>query len=120
MGLLFLMGFAILLFLGFAVLSIKIGNTYKDTTSFLNAREECLKFSNIVSTVQSLGSGTEIKVKSDYIVNFDKSSIIIKSAKEMGDKATCTHYSNAISTEVTKNIRIRNINNEVTVANGTS
>ena len=67
---LFVIGFLILTFIGFTILSYEIGTSYIKTSEFLNVRDECLKFSNIVSAVQSGGPGTEIKATTKYSVTF--------------------------------------------------
>ena len=80
-------GFLILAFIGFIILSQEIGTSYIKTSEFLNVREECLKFSSIVSAVQSNGPGTEIKTTTKYSITFFNDSEI---NVETGDITTHT------------------------------
>lgn len=113
---LIVMGLLIFIFIGLVLISIKIGSSYKDLSGYLDANSECLKISNIISSVQS-SRNLEANFKSRYLIDFDNYTIIVKDTKE---RATCTYYSNLIINDVTGNIKIENSNGLVKVTNVTS
>lgn len=112
---LLIMGFLLLIFTGFVLLGVGLNKDYLFTKGFIDAKTECSKFSDLVSSAYSLGHGTTINAYSKYTVLFEDNLYITISDDE--ERAICPYYSNPISTELSGNIVIKNIDEEVTVTN---
>ncbi len=79
----------------------------------LKLRNECIKFSNIVSDVYSSNSGTLVNTKTTHNVSiFDDKRIVVKYE---GVEVPCTYSGYAHDKNFTGNIKIKNENGVIVI-----